>query len=338
MLTATKPRARIAALLILTALPGCDNVNWGGADVQVVPPPPPGGDREIAPDAQTFADLGLPSGTVVFHVVRGQGGAQVFPVAEVAGDSLRTLRRPAGVSPQAYESRFREAVLEPGAQFALFRRGAPVGTLTLTGTGPATACGIPTATGTATTVAAAADVGEFLAFRKGLEPEVRGEYAPPQVNGSIRTFASIVAERLVLQNGLPRPRSWPGAQRDMQAIEVVQGGNPEMAATYLVGDQLAVGPGEPTGYSIFYVAGYETRSGYTPFYQEVRDYRRTGKAAPRILDYLNWNGTGGVDILVQVYGPNEAWYEAVSQDRGGRWQKVWEGPRCRGEATQGAQR
>ena len=76
---------------------------------------------------------------------------------------------------------------------------------------------------------------------------------------SIRTFASIVAERLVLQNGLPRPRSWPGAQRDMQAVELVQGGNPEMAATYLVGDQLAVGPGEPNGYSIFYLAGYETR-------------------------------------------------------------------------------
>jgi hypothetical protein len=47
---------------------------------------------------------------------------------------------------------------------------------------------------------------------------------------------------------------------------------------------------------------------------------------------------GGADILVQVYGPNEAWYEAVSQDRGGRWQKVWEGPRCRGEANQDQQR
>lgn len=333
MLIATRSRAGVAALLILTAIPGCDNVDFGNVDVQVVPPPPPGGARQIAPDAQTYADLGLPSGTVVFHVVKGAGGTQVIPVAEVSGDSLRTLRRPAGVAPEAYETRFRQAVLEPGAQLALFRRGASVGTLTLTGNGQPTACGIPTAVGNATTVAAAADVGEFLAFRKGLEPEVRGEYAPPQVNGSIRTFASIVAERLVLQNGLPRPRSWPGAQRDMQAIEVVQGGNPEMAATYLVGDRLAVGPAEPQGYSVFYIAGYETRSGYTPFYQEVRDYRRTGKAAPRLVDYLNWNGSGGADILVQVYGPAEAWYEAVSQDQGGRWRKVWEGPRCRGDGA-----
>lgn len=332
----TTLRARYAALLILTALPGCDNVDLGDVDVQIVPPPPPGGAREIRPDAQTFADLGLPSGTVLFHVVREGGAARVIPVAEVSGDSLRTLRRPAGVAPQAYDARFREAVLEPGAQLQLFRRGAPVGTLTLTGAGPATACGIPTATGTATTVAAAADVNEFLAFRRGLAPEVRGEYSPPQPTRSIYTYASIVAEKLVLQNGLPRPRSWPGAQRDLQAIEVVPGGNPEMAATYLVGDRLAVGPVEGDGYSVFYLAGYETRSGYTPFYQEVRDYRRTGKAAPKLVDYLNWNEAGGTDVLVQVYGPDEAWYEAVSQDRGNRWAKVWEGPRCLGgEARQG---
>ncbi len=162
---------------------------------------------------------------------------------------------------------------------------------------------------------------------------MRGEYTPPQINGSITTYASIVAERLVLQNGLPRPRSWGGAQRDLKAIEVVRGGNPEMAATYLVGDRLAVGPGEPEGYSIFYIAGYETRSGYSPFYQEVRDYRRTGKAAPRMVDYLDWNGTGRTDILVQVYGPAESWYEAVSQDRRNRWQKVWEGATCRGGST-----
>ncbi|HEX2093198.1 MAG TPA: hypothetical protein VHG28_12385 [Longimicrobiaceae bacterium] len=326
--------AGIAVLLILTALPGCDNVDWGGADVQVVPPPPPGGTREIEPDAQTFAELGLPSGTVLFHVVREGQSARVIPVAEVSGDSLRTLRRPAGVSPQAYETRFREAVLEPGAQLQLFRNAAPVGTLTLTAAGPVTPCGIPTAAGNLTTVAAAADVPEFLGFRQGLAPQVRGEYAPPQINGSIRTYASIVAERLVLQNGLPRPRSWQGAQRNLQAVEVVRGGNPEMAATYLVGDQLAVGPGEPEGYSVFYIAGYETRSGYTPFYQEVRDYRRTGKAAPRLVDYLDWNSSARQDVLVQVYGPNESWYEAVSQDRReGRWIRVWEGPRCRGGSS-----
>ena len=47
------------------------------------------------------------------------------------------------------------------------------------------------------------------------DPAVRGEFSPPQITGSIRTYSAIVAERLILQAGLPRPRSWPGAQRDL---------------------------------------------------------------------------------------------------------------------------
>lgn len=313
-------------------MPACDNVELGRADLQIIPPPP-AGMQEIAPDAQTFVDLGLPSGTVLFHAVRGEGGAQLIPVAEVSGDTLRTLQRPAGVAPEAYETRFRQAVLEPGAQFELFRRGASVGTFQVGGAGPVTACGIPTATGTLTTVAAAADAGEFLAFRRGLAPEVRGEYSPPQVTGSMRTYASIVAEKLVLQNGLPRPRSWPGAQRNLEPLEVAGGGNPEMAATYLVGDQLAPGPGEPDGYSVFYIAGYERRSGYTPFYSEVHDYRRSGKAAPRVVDHLNWDGQEGHEILVQVYRPRGSRYEAVARTQGNQWRKVWEGPECEARAT-----
>lgn len=321
--------ARGASLLILTALSACDNVKWGGSEIQFVPPPPAGGARESSADAQTFSDLGLPSGTVVFHVVKGPQGATITPVAEVSGDSLRTLRRPAGVAPEAYETRFRQAVLENGAQFDLFRRGAQVGSLQVQGQGGVTRCGVPTARGVATTVAAAADATEFLAFRRGLAPQVIGEYSPPQITGSMRTFASIVAERLVLQNGLPRPRSWPGAQRDMQPVEVMGGGTPEMVATYLVGDSLGVGAGQADGYSILYAASYETRTGYTPFYTEVRDYRRTGKAAPKIVDYLNWNGRGGPEMLVQVFGPDQAWYEVVSMDRNRRWQKVWEGEACK---------
>ena len=52
------------------------------------------------------------------------------------------MRRPAGVSPQAYEQRFRRAVLEPNAQFALFRRGARVGTATVQANGPVSTCGV----------------------------------------------------------------------------------------------------------------------------------------------------------------------------------------------------
>lgn len=317
-----------APLLILTALSGCDNVRWGGQEVQLVPPPPAGGAQELTEEAETFANLGLPSGTVLFHVRRVEGeGARVVPVAEVAGDSLRTLRRPAEVSPEAFETRFRQAVLPQGAELSLFRRGAPVGTLQVLEQTAATACGVPTARGVATTVAAAADVDEFIAFRRGLEPRVVGEYSPPQVTGAMNTYVSILAERLVLANGLPRPRSWVGARRDMQPVELSGGGAPELAATYLVGDQLEAGPAEDGGYSIFYLASYETRTGYTPFYTEVHNYREGGKEAPRLVDYLDWNAAGTPEVLVQVYGPEQSWYQVLSGD-GGEWRKVWEGSSC----------
>lgn len=313
--------------LILSALAACDNVEWGGADIEIVPPPPSARMTPIAPDEQVFAEFGLPRGPVLFHLIQSDQGTRLIPVAEVSGDSLRTLRRPAGVSPAAFEARFVETVTPPGAQFDIYRNGAKVGTFVPQRQGPVTQCGVPTTIGNATLVAAAADEPQFLAFRQGLSPAVRGEYSPPQINGSIRTYASIVAERLILQAGLPRPRSWQGAQRDLQAVEIAQGGNPEMAATYLVGDQLQVGPADPQGYSVFYLADYDRQRGYSPIYQEVRDYRQGGKAAPALVDYLNWDQDEGDEILLQVFGNDQSWYQALSRD-GSRWIKIWEAGRC----------
>ena len=329
---------RPAVLLIVTALAACDNVQWGGADVHVVPPPPPSGMTQIEPDATEFMDLGLPRAPVLFHVTRGERGATILPVAELAGDTLRAIRRPAGVAPEAFESRFREAVLQPGAQYTLFRRGAPVGSFTMQGQGPVTPCGVPVGTGTVTTVGAATDVTEFLAFQRGLGPDIRADYNPPQITGSIRRYASIVAERLVLQAGLPRPRSWPGAQRDLQAFEALPGSDPEMAATYLSGDRLGVGQAESGAYSVFYIADYETRRGYQPLYSEVRNYDKAGgKAAPRLVDHLNLNGQDGQELLVQVYGPTQSWYEMINRDARGRWVKGWQGQPCQGGATSPSQ-
>ena len=313
-------------LPILAALPACDNVEWGGAEIEFIPPPPSTVLATGDTTEEGRVESGLPAGPVLFHLRKGDAGWVLNPVAEISGDSLRTLTPPEGA--EGFADRFRETVLPVGSQFRVFRRGAPVGTFTVERPGAANPCGLPTGLGNATVVAAAADADEFLAVREGLAPEVRGQFNPPQITGSIRTYASIVAERLILQAGLPRPRSWTGAQEDLQAIEIIAGGHPEMAATYLVGDSLGVGPGDPQGYSVFYLGDYETARGYHPVYQRVQDYRRAGKAAPVLIDYLDWNGVPGQDLLLRVYGRNDSWYEALSADPAGKWAKVWEGGGC----------
>jgi hypothetical protein len=312
---------------ILLALSACDNVQWGGVDVEIIPPPP--SQVLAAPvDKEGAVALGLPTGPVLFHLQKTAAGSRLIPVGELSGDSLKTIRFPSAAEAANFQKRFQETVFPVGGQFRLFRRGAPVGTFTLQAPGPLTTCGLPTAMGNATVVAAAADASEFLAFSEGLSPEVRGQFNPPQINGSITTYSAIDAEKLILQAGLPRPRSWTGAQRKLDALEIMGGAHPEMAATFLVGDSLAVGPADPQGYSIFYIADYETARGYTPIYTEVRDYRKTGKQAPAIIDYLNWNGKPGEELLIHVFGRTDSWYEAVAQ-RGTRWEKVWEGDRCK---------
>ena len=327
MRRSNRVKAGAVLCLIVSAVAACDNVQWGGADIEIVPPPPSSSAIEIEPDEQVYSEFGLPRGSVLFHVMRTEAGSLLVPVAELSGDSLRTLRRPAGVSPEAFESRFREAVIPAGAEFALFRRGAEVGTFLAQRPGPVTPCGLPTVFGNATVVAAAVDAPQFLGFRRGLEPDVAGEFTPLQITGSIRTYASIVAERLILQNGLPRPRSWQGAQRDLQPVEVMEGGHPEMVATYLVGDSLAAGPADPQGYSVFYLADYQTERGYNPVYSEVHDYRKDGKISLRVVDYLNWDGAEGQEMLLEVFRRAGKGYSLLAQ-RGSEWEKMWESAPC----------
>jgi hypothetical protein len=77
------------------------------------------------------------------------------------------------------------------------------------------------------------------------------------------------------------------------------------------------------------VASYEQRTGYDPVYSEISDYRKTTKRVPKAIDHLNWNARGGNDLLVQMFGPTVAWYEAVSAGANQGWKKVWEGKACR---------
>ena len=83
--------ARSVPLLIVAALSGCDNFFWGGAEIQIVPPPPPQSSLEIEPDSRVFAEFGLPTGPLVFHLTERDGASLLVPVAEIGGEDRKSV-------------------------------------------------------------------------------------------------------------------------------------------------------------------------------------------------------------------------------------------------------
>ena len=317
--------ARAFSVLILTTTAACDNVNWGGADFTIVPPPP----RSAAPAAETPAEPEpseetLPQGPIVYYVARAPQGGIMVPVGEVRGDSLAPLR--ARSEPRVFADRFIAEHMRQGSEFVLFRGGVRVGTLIVqSATAPAgDACtALPRATGTLELSAAAASASEFLALSQLYAPQIPRRPAQPLTPTGTMTFvAPILAERMIRRRGASLPGNWARARAQVHPFPVTTGSEPAFASTFLVGDTL--GPGlDNEGYSLFFLAVPSAAEvGWDTVHVRFIDYATEGKAAPRVIDYLDWNRDDQVELLLQVYGTDSSWFEAVG--RGGRdeWRRV----------------
>ena len=304
--------SNMLAALILLALSACDNVDWGGVDVAVVPPPPrgaggQGGDGEAA--------LGpLPTGPVLYYVRTDSAGGAIVPVAEIGGDSLISLG--SGADPELYGARFISEHLRRGAEFTLFRRGSRVGTLVVQSAEVPSdvACRrLPRGRGSLEIgrVDSLAAGVEFLALAKSAAPESQRASIPLQATGGMRRVAPILAERALRARGSQLPGNWGAAMAQLQPFPVSSSGDAGMAATFLVDDQLQVG-NDDTGYSLFMIAvPRPDLTGYDTVYVAHSVYPSTGKRAPRVVDFLDWDRDGGAELLLEVYGMRASWFEAV---------------------------
>jgi hypothetical protein len=314
--------ARAAAGMIVILLAGCDNISFGGADFAVVPPPPRA--TELPEGAQEAGVEPLPTNPVLYYVARTPTGAYMTPVGEIRGDSLTPIRS-AG-DPETYAGRFVAEFMRQGGEFTLFSRGRRAGTFIVHDTAmPQTpTCPLlPTATG-ALELSGGVEATEFLALARGDAPVIPAQTAPPEVGAGVRNrVAPILAERILRARRAGLPGNWIRANAQVTAFPAMNMPNPAFAATFLVGDTL--GPGlNNEGHSVFYIAmPTQDQTGWDTVFVSFRNYPETGKAAPRVVDFLDWTRDGQADLLLQLYGVNDTWFEAVGVDRDGTWRRTF---------------
>ena len=303
-------------------LGACDNVNWGGADVAIVPPPPKASGVPVSGEDLQEA---LPEGPILFYVVPNEGGrGTMMPVGQIVADSMLPLR--ANKDIQLYANRFIAAHMRRGAEFALYRNGARMGTFVVQSATPpgANACpALPTAQGALELSSGAETISEFLAIAKPHAPEIRRQLEfPTEPTRSMQVIAPILAERMIRARQAELPSNWGRAMAQLRPFPIAGQRDPGFATTFLVGDNLGV-DGDNLGYSLFFIGAPGAQFGYDTVFVKFTNYPNDGKAAPRLVDILDWNRDGQVDLLLQVYGISDTWFEAVGRNQNGDWRRMF---------------
>jgi hypothetical protein len=182
---------------------------------------------------------------------------------------------------------------------------------------------LPVAAGTLELGVAAYSVREFLALAKPHSPSVAPRVVSPPANeGRMRFVAPILAERMLRVRRAQLPGNWQGAMEQVFPFPASGRADAGFASTFLVGDTL--GPGlDDTGYALFFLAmPTASQTGWDTVYVDYRGYPATRKAAPRVIDYLDWTRDDQVELLLQLFGTSDTWFEAVARDTEGRWRRV----------------
>ena len=309
----------LAVALILTVATGCDNVAWGGVDVQLRAPAAPE-EGEIAVDDAVAAEEGdnvvkVP-GPVLLAGERVGARADLVVVGEILADGLNPFP-----DPRFPRDATRLAELSaPGSEWILFSEGVRVGRMVADDSGPAEEyCGSRIRiSGVVELVPSAAEAVRLLAL-----PAVERAEAPylpyeEHAHGYDQRVASLtIGGEAIPRYGAP----WPaGGMLDIrahiQAFQPSDAAAPWIAATFVNQDRLAVAsPGEGA-YALF-VMGRPAGGEYVEAFTWFRSVEAEGKGAPRYHDHLDWDEDGADEILLDVFGANRRWFASLDRQDGG---------------------
>jgi hypothetical protein len=191
---------------------------------------------------------------------------------------------------------------------------------------------LPTARGTLELASGAQQIPEYLAISKVSAPEM-GRNVPftTEPTRNMQVIAPILAEKMIRARHAELPGNWQRAMAQLQPFPIANSRDAGFATTFLVGDELRTG-GDNLGYSVFFIGQPGAQFGYDTVFVSFNNYPETGKVAPRLVDFLDWNRDGQVDLLLQMYGINGTWFEAVSKNQRGVWQRAFR-DKCENPST-----
>ncbi len=329
----------LVGLVMITAAAGCDNVAFGGVQVELIPPSLPAGSQTVQrqPLAAEAALVPLELGPVLYLVERLDGSeANIVPVAELADGGYRAL--PDSIEVPGLLERFPLGRWDPGAEFTLFAQGVRTGTFVSDGglDPDASTCRTrPSASGRVEVRPEVMANRWFLALGEAApaaEGSGGGAFLPPPADAlvsglgedaGLRDAALNLAQRLIPDMGVLWPPAIPDTRRDLQEVVLRRGRATGLAVSYVYGDSLVVGPTRRSlAYSLFILAE-AAEPQYEPVFGWHQRYDGDGKAFPRFLAVHDAHGIGAPDIVVEVFGESARWL-AIVGPREGRWGVLYE--------------
>ncbi len=315
----------LATALMAPNLAGCDNLSWGGVQVEVREP-----EFERPPSAEVLSDtlaqpvpLELPTDPVLFHVRRLDrvGRAMIEPVAEVAATGLKPVGPQRAERADEFVDEFNRRFFTPDQPYALFRGPTRVGTVyvrspAVSGSG---VCVVLRAQGQIELRPRADTLSEFHAWRPGLRSG-SDTLQVPERREEMLTLAQVLARRSVTEGRMAG--SWRFADPSNFRALQVGAGSRGFAATFMINDSLGVGSPVDSAGAVFILADYAPAVGYFPLLFQASWYGPGQKRALRWIDAVDVLGGPEREWLLRAYGDAGTWYELAGQ-QGERGVILW---------------
>ena len=319
----------ITGTVIICALSACDNVEFDGLQVALVPPPETAADTAAASllgsDEAVAPEIVLPDGPILYMGTRTGSRMSVRPVAEIGEDGLQPIdpdRTP------GFGEAFAARDLAPGTPFTLFAEGVRAGTMRVDAVEHEATEGFcrvtPLASGGAEFVPGAGNATRFLAIDQGLVEDVGYQAFEAVADSYEQRVAGLdLAQSALMETGARWPPSVLETRADMQAIPLDGDPTGAFAATFMFEDRLALGePDSPAAYSMM-ILGTGGPERYSLEYIWYRRASDGGKAAARFFEQFDWDGDGQAEILLEILGTDTRWIAALDRNEDG-WTSVFE--------------